>query len=365
MIDNPQFRKPTIRDVARESGVSIATVTRVLQKSPKVTKETKNKIENAIQRLNYRPDSLARALVMRESKILGLMVPTSSDQYWGEVAAGVEARGRELGYQILLGNTGRDPARERELAEHFLSHRVNGLIVGGASQASQGWLRDLSPAIKTVLVGWDAGTVESDTPHITPALIGGWKAVSGSSLDLVGPDLGAEVLLTDDRAAARRMTEYLVQLGHRRITFLGGRLLRPAVLMLEGIQSALQSAGAWPCPIWRSDETFEAGRATARELLSRPDRPSAIFAYNDVLAIGAMRGAREIGLSIPNDITVVGFDDIEAASFVEPPLTTVRSPKREFGARAVDYLLSAETSLPDFSPQFELVIRSSSSGPAR
>lgn len=363
MVDSPEFRKPTIRDVARESGVSIATVTRVLQKSPRVSEETRKKIESAIKHLNYRPDSLARALVMRESRILGLMVPTSSDQYWGEVAAGVEARARERGYQILLGNTGRDPGRERELAEHFLSHRVSGLIVGGASQASQGWLGDLGPAIKTVLVGWDAGTLESDTPHVAPALIGDWQTASGQGLDAVAADLGAEVLSTDDRAAARRMAEYLVQLGHRKIAFLGGRLLRPAVLMLEGIQSALQGAGAWPCPVWRSDETFEAGRATARELLGRPDRPTAIFAYNDVLAIGAMRGAREVGLSIPDDITVVGFDDIEAARFVEPPLTTVRSPKREFGARAVDYLLGAD--LPDDLPRFELLVRSSSSGPSR
>ncbi|MBA8903164.1 LacI family DNA-binding transcriptional regulator [Phyllobacterium sp. P30BS-XVII] len=363
MINRHEIRKPTIKDVARESGVSIATVTRVLQKSPKVSEETKRKIESAIKHLNYRPDLLARALVMRESRILGLIVPSSSDQYWGEIAAGVEARAREFGYQILLGNTGRDPDKERELAEHFLSHKVKGLIVGGASQASRAWLHDLGPAIKTVLVGWDAKTI--DDRHVLPALVEDLKSLSRSSPDLDSSDMEAEILLTDDHAAAGRMAAYLVELGHKEIVFLAGRLLRPAALMLEGIQSELQRIGAWPCPVWRSDETFEAGRTAARQILEQSSRPTAIFAYNDVLAIGAMRGAREAGLSIPKDITIVGFDDIEAARFVEPPLTTVRSPKRMFGARAVDYLLTAEPDVKGTSTEFELVIRSSSSCPSR
>lgn len=363
--------KSTIKDVARESGVSIATVTRVLQSSPLVRPQTKRRVEAAIDRLGYRPNLAARALVMRETKTLGLMIPTSADPYWGEVATGVETRARRDGYSVLLGHTERDHKLELDLFELFMSKRIEGLIVGGASQHSYTWLREAQKEIRIALIGWDATTKASDLISATGnqwpngALVEDPDTLLNQPEDQCTPEVEGPVFIADDCIAAAEMVSYLLRLGHKKIVFMGGRLLMPSLRMLRGIRSVFEVEKAWPCKVWHSPETFDAGRKAAIALLGSRNPPTALFAYNDVLAIGAMRGARELGLRVPDDVSVVGFDDIEAAAFVEPPLTTVRTPKYEFGVLAVEALLAtiSGSKSGNGQPRTELVLRASSRAP--
>jgi LacI family purine nucleotide synthesis repressor len=368
------MRRTTIREVARESGVSIATVTRVLQDSIHVRQETRRRVKAAIDRLGYQPDSVARALVSgTTTRTIGLLIPTSSDLYWGEITAGVEAQARNAGYAVLLGHTNRSPAQEEELVQLFLGKRVDGLILGGVSSDQRDWLASVQRKVSVVFIGWDAptpatsaagasrGRVEPVPPQAVARAIQAFHESAERR--------SAEPLfLADDRLGARMVIEHLLDLGHRDIGFIAGRLFEPSLRMIEGIRDVLVPRGLWPCPIWRCDETLDAGRAAALAMLKLKRRPTALFGYNDVIAIGAMRGAYELGLRVPDDVSVIGFDDIEAAAFVKPALTSVRVPKFEFGSLAVQALLSMQRSMRPSGktsvPPIGLVLRESTALPA-
>jgi LacI family purine nucleotide synthesis repressor len=367
------MHRTTIREVAKESGVSIATVTRVLQDSIHVRQETRTRVQAAINRLGYQPDSVARALVSgTTTRTIGLLIPTSSDLYWGEITAGVEAQARNAGYAVLLGHTNRSPAQEQELVQLFLGKRVDGLILGGVSSDEREWLQSVQRRVSVVFIGWDAPTPATSSAsepksRVEPVPAQAVARAIQAFHESADKRSAKPLFIADDRLGARMVIEHLLDLGHRNIGFIAGRLFEPSLRMIEGIRDVLDARGLWPCPIWRCDETLDAGRVAALAMLKLKKRPTALFGYNDLIAIGAMRGAYEFGLRVPDDVSVIGFDDIEAAAFVKPALTSVRVPKFEFGSLAVKALLSMQRSMrvsgKTAVPPIGLVLRESTAFP--
>jgi len=365
--------RKTIRDVAQVSGVSIATVTRVLQDSVHVTPETRSRVLEAIERLDYRPDSVARALVTGSSTgTFGLLIPTSSDPYWGEVAAGVESRARSSGFSVLLGHSYRTSENEREIVQLFRSKRVDGIIIGALTKADHRWLPQVQRELPVVFIGRDISTKASSTPGSLRSRV---EAVPARSLlrALDARKAGFEspgvspLFLADDRHGAQLVVQHLLDLGHRDIAFLAGQLLDPSMRMIEGMRPVLEQRELWPCAVWRCEETMEGGRIAAREVMRAASPPTALFGYNDLIAIGAMRGVHDLGLKVPLHVSVIGFDDIESAAFVTPALTSSGIPKFDLGVLAVTNLLAMlqKIQVPAISelPPTGLVLRESTAAP--
>ncbi len=324
----------TIDDVARLAGVSTATVTRALQGHPHVRPETRARVEHAATRLGYVPHLGARALATRTSETIGLLVPSSADGFWGEVADGLEARAREQGFSTLLATAHRDAERERSLVRLFVGKRVDGIVIGSA--AGSGWLEDAPGRTPLVLVDWEAPL---GPELLESARSGSIEAVLAAIDDRAMPMPVAHVR-TDDFGAARDATRHLLALGHRAIAFAGLRPVRPAVLRFLGVRAALEEAGLRPAAIVEAPSSLDGGRAAGAELLSGAPGPTAVLAFDDMVAVGIMRAVHAAGLVVPRDLSVIGFDDVAVAAFVEPPLTTIRQHKAELGSVAFEVVLA-------------------------
>ena len=356
-------RQATIKEVARLSGVSPATVTRVIQRRDSVREETRRRVEEAVEALRYRPDHIARALVTRRSRTIGLLLPSSGDSFWGEVAAGIEERASEAQYSVIFANAHGSAAREAEMIELFVGKRVDGIVIAGASGDPRTWLTGGELEVPVVLVNWDAafGTRDLQAATVLPPeeMVAAVIAETGAR--------GYSHITLDDVQAASAAVDHLVDLGHTNIAFVGGTPIRPALLRILGFRRALERAGLTPGPIVPCGETLEGGRAAAREILSAEYLPTAIVAYSDVVAIGVMRAAHALGVRVPEGLSIVGIDDIEVAAFVEPPLTTIRQPKRRMGREAMEWILGQLAGGPvqphDTLPG-ALIVRSSTA-PAR
>jgi len=350
----------TIKDVARASGVAPATVTRVLNHYPSVRDETRDRVERAAISLGYRPDSIAQALVTRSTNTVGVLVSSSGDSFWGEVVASIEERAAEEGFSVLLSNTHGDPVRELKAIHLFLSRRVEGIIVTSTSRDTRSWFGAGSPPdLPIVRINWDGAFADNQVEEAQLAPV----ETVVRTIDGVLEGSPFEEIAFDDFGAALDITKYLLALGHRRIAFAGLTSLRPALLRYVGCRAALEEAGMRPWAAVECQGTLSAGRTAAIGLLSMPEAPTAVMAYDDLTAIGVIRGIRAMGRAVPDDISVVGFDDIEVAAFVEPPLTTVRQPKQEMGRLAMDLVLQhrgEQTSRKIHSLGGELEVRLSS-----
>jgi LacI family transcriptional regulator len=324
----------TLADVAALAHVSPATVTRALNGHPVVRPETRARVEAAAATLGYVPDLGARALATRSSRTIGLLIPSSRDDFWGGVAEGLEARAAEAGFATLLAASHSDPDRERAMIELFLGKRVDGIVVGSAAGAS--WTTRRPFPLPMVLVSWDAAL--------------GPELMAASIMDPV-PDVLARIrertqksslvhVYTDDVDGAAQATRLLLALGHRRIAFAGLRPIRPALLRLLGFRSALTDAGCTPSLVLESPASMEGGMEAGRRLLQAHPRPTAVVAFDDVVGVGVIRAAHAIGLRVPDDLSVVGFDDVAIAAFVEPPLTTVAQDMPRLGSLAVDVIMA-------------------------
>ena len=306
-------RPPTIQDVAREAGVAVGTVSNVLNGHPYVSEETRAKVTAAVKRLGYRRNSLAGGLRSRSTMTLGLLLPTLVNPFYPALARGVEDVARENGYTVVLCNTDRDHRREQGIVQTLLEKRVDGIIAVSPGTAPQ----HLLPA------------------NAAPPLV----VVEGGSVEAPPCDMVTLQAQSGIDEAAR----HLRSLGHRRIGMIRG----PA-----GVARADERADLWRAAAARhglelahettvaGDFSFAGGERGGRELLVRSDRPSAIVAANDLMALGAMKAAWGLGLAVPRDVSIVGFDDIDAASYVTPALTSVAVPAYEQGAEAVRLLLS-------------------------
>lgn len=353
-------RPPTINDVARLSGVSAATVTRALQGYPRVRATTRRRVEEAAAVLGYRPHTLARALVTGSSQTIGLLIPSSGDRFWAEVAVGAEERAREAGLSVLLAHSENDPQRAARMLDVFLGKRVDGILLT-AGAAGEQLLTQNPGRPPTVVVGWESPLRENEleaAQRLSPrAMIDALEARALAS--------GLDRVFFDDVAAAREATAHVLALGHRRVAFVGAGTRASATLRLLGYRLALEEHGLSASEMVECAPTLEGGREGANRVLRRPDRPTALIAYDDLVAIGVLRCAHALGLQVPSDVSVVGFDDIDVAAYVEPPLTTIRQPKRVMGRRGLELLLGQPATDKPIEERLvgSLMIRESS-GPA-
>lgn len=324
----------TIAEVAARAGVSTATVSRVLSGAANALPATRDRVLAAARDLDYRPSAIARALKRRETRILGLLVTDIGNPFYPAVARAVEAAADERGYGIVLVNGGDDPEREIRHLELLLERRVDGLIVASSRVTRRHAARLRRLPIPIVLVNTTAGT-------------------------------GVPAVLTANRRGGAMAARHLVELGHRRIGYIGAPAEHPAVrLRQRGVADALP-AGSFPIVV-TGDGGVDGGEAAVDALLR--EAATGIVGFNDLTAIGALRGLRRAGAAVPADVSVVGFDDIEMASWTDPPLTTVRQPTDQLGswavARLVDALHGAVPSRERLLLEPELVVRGST-GPPR
>jgi LacI family transcriptional regulator len=302
----------TIADVARRAGVSTATVSRVLSGVGPARPATRDRVESAARELGFRPSDVARSLKRQSTLSLGLIVTDIENPYFPQLVKAVEDAAIAEGYAILLCSADNDPDREASYLDILVERRVDGIIVAASTLGtSQGaWLAD--PPLPVVLVNTSAPAV--DLPAIA----------------------------SDNRAGGRLATRHLLELGHRRF----GYLMPPprnldAPERLAGVHDELSAHDlAIDGPdavlaVARAAATVIGGETAMLELLDRTPPPTAVVAYNDLMAIGAMRAIRRRGLSVPADVSLVGFDDVAFAAYVEPALTTLRQETAEMGRWAV------------------------------
>ena len=335
----------TIRDVARLAGVSVATVSRVLNASAPVREETRARVLEVTRSLRFSPNTAARTLSRQRAGALGVVLPDLYGEFFSELLRGIDQEAQRADHSLLVSSSHHD-SRGIEAAVRAMRGRVDGLMVM-APDVSAPLLADVLPSgVPTVLLNGPA--VDADVYEIT----------------------------VDNFGGARTMTRHLIALGHRRIGFIAGAELNHEASERErGHRAALREAGLHGEPPLsvRGDFTEDGGWRGARELLASGSPPSVIFAANDAMAVGALSALREAGLVVPTDVAVVGFDDIPVARFLNPPLTSIRVGIAALGERAASLLLAAlaERSPPDHPPRrvvlpAALVIRDScghSAGP--
>ena len=326
----------TIYDVARLAGVSTSTISNVLTgKHDRMSKTTLERVHKAIAELSYAPNMTARELKTGFVPIIGLIVPSVANPFWGSFARSVEHAAMARNCQVMLCNGERDPARERWYAESMLSRGIKGVIIG-SSPLSLTHMAELTKRGMQV-VTFDRGT----------------QGIDDQEFDSVSVDntIGAQIAI-----------EHLLRLGHRRIAFVSGAISSSnRIDRLNSYMATLRSANIDPDPslIWienvqssSSDESgVELGHAAALGLLRRPSPPTAFFAVNDITAFGIYAGAQELGLRVPRDISVIGFDDLDLCRVVNPPLTTLRQPLDELLRAAVELLLGRLDHSIKSSPQ--------------
>lgn len=342
----------TIEDVALLAKTSQSTVSNVLNgRLERMRPETRDRIEWAIEQLDYTPNQAARQLKTGQVPILGLIIPSVANPFWGSFTECVEEAARDRGYQVLLGNGERDPAHEKRYAESLWAHGVRGVVFGSSPLS-------LDYVLGLVKRGLLAVTFDRDLRNSDRSA----RAVIDS-------------ISVDNKVGARLATDHLLGLGHRRIGFLSGPLRTSSRLeRLDGYRGALTKAGVRPDPrlVWEGlprhgygdVEGAEFGRRGARALLGGADPPSALFTINDMYALGAYAGVRDLGLRVPDDVSIVGFDDIFMAEFAEPPLTTIRQPLKDMlqmtVALLVDRLEGSRTGPTDHRVVVpELIVRAS------
>jgi len=324
----------SIKDIARAANVSYSTVSRALNNSPRVNAETKAQIERLAADMGYLPSAVARSLVTRRTYTLGAVVTTITDLFYAEVIHAIEETALSLKYSLILANSGGDPDREWTAIQVLRERRVDGIILVSSCCTRQGLLAE----------------AELDTPVVI--INNAYQEHIGYSVE------------TDNAAGGRAATRHLIELGHTQIAHIAGPEREwDALERQAGYEQALQVYGLPLDPglIVRGDSRPQGGIEAMQRLLALPSRPTALFCYNDTTALGAMRAARAAGLRIPEDLSVVGFDDIDLAPFFEPPLTTVAQPKRRMGETAVQMVLEllAGGSVEDQVLPNELIVRGS------
>jgi LacI family transcriptional regulator len=326
----------TIRDVAREAGVSVATVSRVLNNSGPVREATRRRIDEVALRLRYTPNSAARSLSTRQTETIGVLLPDLYGEFYSEVIRGIDQLVQREGWHLLVSSSHNERS-DIEAALRAMRGRVDGLLV-------------MSPDL-------DARALAENLPANLPVVLLNCE-VDGRAYDSLN---------IDNCGGASAMMRYLLKRGHERIGLITGLTRNhDARERLRGSRTVLAAAGldSDRSLLAEGDFTETSGYRAARVLLARDPRPTAIVAANDSMAIGALSALTEAGVRVPDDMVVVGFDDIPIARYVSPPLTTVRVSIAELGSRAATRLLAALEQGPDREREqqllpTELVIRRS------
>ena len=341
--DRPKRSVPTIYEVAKRAGVSTATVSRVLSQPDVVSPDTRRRVLRAVEQLGYTPNSAAKNLrTLRTGKLL-VTVPDISNPFFSLILQGIEEAAQREGYAVLLGDTQHDAEREERYAMMLPRKEADGLIFLGhrLPKAAAALVRAMAPRCAPVVNGCE-----------------------------FSPRVGVPSVHIDNAKAASEAMDHLYRLGHRRIGIVTGPLVSPLSRdRLSGATARAKRAKAErDFIVMNGDFSIESGSVAAERLLGRRDPPTAIFCFNDEMAMGALETAKRRHVRVPDDLSVVGFDDIRFARYTDPPLTTVAQPMRAIGEGTVRLLLEILASDTAAKPgsvtlPHTLTIRSSTAPP--
>ncbi len=310
----------TVKEVCKLAGVSTATVSRTLKNPERVSEKTRERVFKAMQESGYRPNMLASSVKTGKSNALVVLVPNLTNPFFLKIIQGIEQAAQEKGYSVLLGDTQGEPERENEIASMVLSNRADGLIHLDHSfpfSKSDAHLADRVPVV--------------------------------SVCERIKGDKEFPVIELDNYAATRSLAKHLVNYGHRKFGIIAGqeesRIHHDRLAGIKGVfadeeipfDDNMIVGGAY---------SIEVGQEGARELMAKPERPTAIFCFNDDIAIGAIFELKKLGLRVPEDVSVVGFDNIKVTAFMDPPLTTIDQPAHEMGRKAVEVVLQIINNVP-------------------
>jgi LacI family transcriptional regulator len=329
---------PTMNDVARAAGVSVATVSRALSNDGAgVSPALRERVLAAVAELDYHPNHLPRNLRARSSRTIGLVISDIDNPFFTAIARGAEDVAHRHGYTMVLSNTDEDPEREAICLQTMAAERAAGVVLASTGVHTSGVRRLISTGIPVVALD---------------------RRISGAHVDTV---------VVDNETAAYEAVRHLASLGHRRVAMVGGPGKVSAIREREaGYERAVRDRGLERGLLRQGDLREPGGRRATLELLREPERPTAIFSVNNLTTIGVLHALRELGLRAPDDVSVIGFDDIPTGDLLDPPLSVVRQPTYQLGARAAELLLR-RVAQPD-APVQEVVLAASlvlrpSSGP--
>ncbi|MEJ2554670.1 MAG: LacI family DNA-binding transcriptional regulator [Anaerolineae bacterium] len=332
---------PTIRDVAKRAGVAPTTVSRVVNSSGYVSKETRERVEAAIAELGYVPNTLARSLRFKKTNTLALVLPDITNPFWTTVARGVEDAASDRGFNVILCNTDESETEEAKYLTVLLQKQIDGIV--------------LAPARST------AGPVEFIQKQGVPVVV----------LDRRVPCTQVDIVRGDSVKGAYRLVRLLLALGHRRIAILTGpQDVSTALDRVAGYRQALTETGLDLDGnlIYYGEFTQTSGYEMTQQVLTIASRPTALFAANNFIAIGSLRALQDAGLRVPEDMALVSFDDLPQALVIDPFLTVVAQPAYEMGHRATELLLARLSGVAPVEYQeivlpTETIVRKSSGPP--
>jgi len=309
------MKELNMKEVARLAGVSVATVSRVFRDPDKVRSQTRELVWAIAKENGYIYNAAAGDMSSKRSTVIGVLVPMANNSLFGNTLLGIQDTAMAAGFSVMQGSTRYDAAMERKLLDIFLQRRVAGIILTGFHFEQQ-------------------ALVEKLAKETTLPLVVVWEKPSNPNVSYVG---------FDNRQAAYAATRHLIGLGHRRIGLIIGPYTRVARVAerFEGFLAAMREAGLTPAPelVLERMPALVEGRAAMETLLSLDNPPSAVFAASDILAIGAMHGARQRGRDIPGDVSIIGFDDTDVSAYMHPPLTTIRVNAYEIGKLVAQVVL--------------------------
>ena len=301
----------TMKDIARLAQVSTSTVSHVINGSRFVSDEIREKVMRIVAELNYTPSAVARSLKVRETKTIGLLVTATNNPFFAEVMAGVEQYCQKNQYNLIIATTGVDAKRLQQNLQTLMHKQVDGLLLMCGDSRFQADI-ELTISLPLVVMDW-------------------WFT-----------ELNADKILENSALGGYLATKALIDAGHRKIGIITGNLKKSvAQNRLQGYKNALSEAKIALNPHWivESHFDFEGGVLGIQSLLTQSSRPTAVFCCSDTIAVGAYQAIQQQGLRIPQDLSIMGYDDIELARYLSPPLSTICQPKAELGKLAVEALL--------------------------
>jgi len=324
-------QRVTIRDVAREAGVSHQTVSRVINNHEKISASTRRRVEEAIHKLNFRPSRTARNLATQRTLTVGILVPNIANPYFAEVAHGAQEVARASHYNVLLGNTNWDPQEELQLLQSLASYPVDGIILCSARN--------------------DDHALASFCDSYRPIVLGG----------RIFSHANASTVRTDHQMGMQLVVAHLQERGHTNIAMLAGPAVPSTMsnaLRFNEFRHAMQQANLPLAEAWivHGPLTLEGGYQMAHTLLATAPEVTAICAHNDLMAIGALKACRELGRKVPDDCAVIGYNDTDLAGMVDPALTSVRVDTFEVGRQQMRRLLAMMAQPDEYFPDLLLPV---------
>ncbi|MEN3772824.1 LacI family DNA-binding transcriptional regulator [Priestia megaterium] len=328
--------KPTIYDVANEAGVSISTVSKVLNNTGSIAEKTRKRVRETMRELNYQPSVVAS--VKKRIQTIGLLIPNIANPFMAEIARGIENHVKKYGFSLMICSTDNNLKNEIEYISILKQKYVDGVIIATGLKENKAIKELLKAEIPVTLLSRDVASLAVDT------------------------------VLVDDFLGGYQATEHLISLGHEKIAIITEDINFPTIqARVEGYKKALEEAGLEYDEnlVFSNNTSVDEGNRSTRELLTSTSSPTAIFASTEFLAIGAIQGARELAVKVPEELSIIGFDNTVLSTICDPPLTTIAQPIQEMSQKVVE-LLVAEIENPKETKQRvvlspRLVVRKSTS----